>query len=111
MSKKRANRILIKLSGESLIGENNYGIELDTVNRILKDLRSLKKYKNAKRYKNISYKKYLSKNLRVLDSAALSISRDNEIPIKIFSIKRKNCFKSVYNDKEKYSVIGNVWSN
>ena len=43
MTKKRLDRILIKLSGESLMGKENYGIELNTVNRIAKDLISLKK--------------------------------------------------------------------
>ena len=43
MSKKRLDRILIKLSGESLMGKENYGIELSTVNRIASDLLSLKK--------------------------------------------------------------------
>ena len=41
-------------------------------------------YKKAKRFKKMSYENYLSKNLKVLDSAAVSIARDNEIPIKIF---------------------------
>ncbi len=68
-----------------------------------------KKYKNANRLKSISYSKYLSKNLKALDSAAVSIARDNDIPIKIFSILRKNCFKNVYNKKEKYSeIVSNV---
>ena len=67
-----------------------------------------KKYKNAKRLKKVSYSDYLSKNLKVLDSAAVSISRENNIPIKIFSILKKNCFKNVYNKKEKYSEIIDV---
>lgn len=67
-----------------------------------------KKYKNAKRFKTITYDKYLSRNLKILDSAAVSIARDNEIPVKIFSILRKNCFKNVYNNKEIYSEIRNV---
>ena len=70
-----------------------------------------KKNKSAKRFKTISYDDYLSKNLKVLDSAAVSIARDNNIPIKIFSILRKNSFKSVYNNKHKFSVIENVWDN
>ena len=46
MPKKRLNRILIKLSGESLMGKGKYGIELNTVNRIASDLLSLKKLNN-----------------------------------------------------------------
>ena len=67
-----------------------------------------KKHKNVKRFKAISYDNYLLNNLRVLDAAAVSIARDNNIPIKIFSILRKNCFKNVYNNKQKYSEIVNV---
>ena len=65
-------------------------------------------YLISKRFKKISYENYLLKNLKVLDSAAVSIARDNEIPIKIFSILRNNCFKNVYNNKQQYSEICNV---
>ena len=67
-----------------------------------------KKHKKVKRLNKISYNEYLTNNLKVLDSAAVSIARDNNIPIKIFSILPKNCFKNVYNNKSKYSEIGNV---
>jgi uridylate kinase len=40
-----------------------------------------------------------------MDSAAISVARENKIPIKIFSILEKNCFKKVYNDKTNYSEI------
>ncbi len=239
MASKKLNRILIKLSGESLMGKNTYGIELNTVNRIAKDLATLKKEnvqicvvigggnifrglaasangmdranadymgmlatvmnslalqnsleqikietrvmsafpiqsicetyirrrairhmeksrlvicaagtgnpyfttdtasalraaelecnviykatqvdgiydkdpkknKNAKKINKISYNEYLSKNLKVLDTAAVSIARENKIPIKIFSILKKNCFKNIYNDNDSYSEILNV---
>ena len=67
-----------------------------------------KKNKDVKRFQSISYIDYLSKNLKVLDSAAVSIARENSIPIKIFSILRKNCFINVYNNKDKYSEIADV---
>ena len=41
MSKKRIDRILIKLSGESLMGNEKYGISIDTVNAIAKNLNNL----------------------------------------------------------------------
>jgi uridylate kinase len=61
--------------------------------------------KNAKRLKKITYGEYLLQNLKVMDSAAISVARENKIPIKIFSILEKNCFKKVYNDKTNYSEI------
>lgn len=70
--------------------------------------RDPKIYKTANKFDVLSYKQYLSKNLKVIDSAAVAIARDNNIPIKIFSILGNNCFKKVYNNKQKYSVIRDV---
>ena len=64
-----------------------------------------KKFRKAKKYSTISYTTYLSKNLAVMDSAAISIARENKIPIRIFSILEKNCLKKVYNNKLKFSEI------
>ena len=64
-----------------------------------------KKFRKAKKYSTISYTTYLSKNLAVMDSAAISIARENRIPIRIFSILEKNCLKKVYNNKQKFSEI------
>ena len=41
MSNNKERRILIKLSGESLMGDENYGIELKTVDRVAKNIKSL----------------------------------------------------------------------
>ena len=67
-----------------------------------------KKNKNAKKYKKISYNKYLSDNLRIMDSAAISVARENKIPIRVFSILEKDCFKGVYNNSLNYSEINDV---
>ena len=67
-----------------------------------------KKNKGAKKYKNISYNKYLSDNLAVMDSAAISVARENNIPIRIFSVLEKNCFKNAYDKKINFSEISNV---
>ena len=64
-----------------------------------------KKFRKAKKYSTISYTTYLSKNLAVMDSAAISIARENKIPIRIFSILEKNCLKKVYNNRLKFSEI------
>ena len=64
-----------------------------------------KKFRKAKKYSTISYTTYLSKNLAVMDSAAISIARENRIPIRIFSILEKNCLKKVYNNRLKFSEI------
>ncbi len=63
------------------------------------------KYKNTKKFKNITYQEYLSKNLKVMDSAAITVARDNNIPIRVFSILQNNPFTKVYNNKISFSEI------
>ena len=41
MKNKKIKRILIKLSGESLMGNDNYGIELKTVDKLAKNIQAL----------------------------------------------------------------------
>ena len=64
-----------------------------------------KKYSKTDKIKNISYQKYLSKNLKVMDSSAITVARDNNIPIRVFSILQNNCFTKVYKNKSSYSEI------
>jgi len=45
-----------------------------------------KKKKSAKRYRKLSYHEVLSKNLKVMDTAAVALARENEVPILVFSI-------------------------
>ena len=43
-----------------------------------------------------------------MDSAAISVARENKIPIRVFSILEKDCFKAVFKDTLNYSEISNV---
>ena len=64
-----------------------------------------KKFKNAKKYDKISYKKYLNDNLKVMDSSAISVAKDNNIPIIVFSILEKDCLIKTYVGKNKSTEI------
>jgi len=64
-----------------------------------------KKFKNAKKYDKISYKKYLNDNLKVMDSSAITVAQDNNIPIIVFSIAEINCLIKTYNGKNKFTEI------
>ncbi|GGY54374.1 UMP kinase [Parvularcula lutaonensis] len=46
-----------------------------------------KKDPNAERFEEITYKEILSKDLQVMDQAAVSLTRENKIPIVVFSLK------------------------
>ena len=45
------------------------------------------KYSNAKKYKYLTYDKVIRDNLRVMDMTAITLCKENNIPIKVFSIK------------------------
>ena len=62
-------------------------------------------YKEANKFEKITYSEVLSKNLRVLDSSAVSLARDNNIPIIVFSIKENNGFLNILNGKGSYSIV------
>ena len=64
-----------------------------------------KKFKNAKKYKNISYKKFLNDNLKAMDSSAITVAENNNIPIIVFSIAEKNCLIKTLSEKNKYTRI------
>ena len=62
-------------------------------------------YNEAIKFDKITYSEVLSKNLRVLDSSAVSLARDNNIPIIVFSIKENNGFLNILKGKGSYSVV------
>ena len=44
-------------------------------------------YSNAKKYEHLTYDKVIQDNLRVMDMTAITLCKENNIPIKVFSIK------------------------
>ena len=60
---------------------------------------------DAIKFDKISYSEVLSKNLRVLDSSAVSLARDNNIPILVFSIKENNSFLNIIEGKVNCSIV------
>jgi uridylate kinase len=64
-----------------------------------------KKDPNAKRYDRLSYMDVLAKDLRVMDASAISLARENHIPILVFSIQNKGGFADVIRGVGKYTII------
>ncbi len=60
----------------------------------------------AKRYDRLTYIDVLSKNLRVMDSTAVSLCMDNELPIIVFDLNRPGNMKRVVEGKELGTWIG-----
>jgi uridylate kinase len=64
-----------------------------------------KKVKNAKRYDALSYKDVLTNDLEVMDASAISLARENGIPILVFSIHTPGAFAEVIMGRGKSTII------
>ena len=64
-----------------------------------------KKNNDAKKFESISFDEVLANNLKVLDSSAVSLARDNNIPIIVFSIQENDSFLNVIKGKGSYSIV------
>jgi len=65
-----------------------------------------KKDPAAQRYENLSYQEVLARDLRVMDASAISLMRDNQIPIVVFSIRERGNFLKVLRGEGVYTTIG-----
>ncbi len=53
------------------------------------------KYPDAKKFNEISYIDVIKKNLKVMDSTAITLCMDNNLPIIVFNIKKTDNIKNV----------------
>ncbi len=66
-----------------------------------------KKNPDAERYDRVTYMDVLTKDLKVMDATAISLARDNNIPIVVFSILEKGGFGQVVQNKGNYTIVTN----
>ncbi|NPV03297.1 MAG: UMP kinase [Syntrophaceae bacterium] len=64
------------------------------------------KHAGAKMYKTISYTEALARDLRVMDATAISLCRENGIPIRVFNIAKRGNIKSVICGKSVGTTVG-----
>ena len=53
------------------------------------------KYKDAIKYNKISYDKVLGDNLRIMDLTAITLCKENNLPIRVFDIKQSGHLKDI----------------
>ncbi len=59
----------------------------------------------AKRYDTLSYMQVLTDDLKVMDAAAVSLARENNIPILVFSIEDPGGFERVLRHEGKFTIV------
>lgn len=64
-----------------------------------------KTHPDAERYDALSFMDVLSRDLRVMDASAISLCRDNDIPIIVFSIHKKGQFVKALQGQGPATVI------
>jgi uridylate kinase len=60
---------------------------------------------DAKRYEELTFKDVLVQDLKVMDSSAITLARDNNIPIAVFSIQEKGAFAQVVQGQGRFTLI------
>ena len=63
------------------------------------------KIKGAKRYDELSYLDVLSRDLKVMDAPAISLARENSIPILVFSIQKSGILAEVVRGNGLHTLI------
>lgn len=64
-----------------------------------------KKDPNAVRYEKLTYMDVLSRDLQVMDQAAIALARENDIPILVFSIHTPGNFAAVMSGKGPCTIV------
>ena len=63
------------------------------------------KYKNATMFKSLKYMQVLEKELEIMDSTAISLCKDNNIPICVFNLFKKNKIKKIIEGKKIGTIV------
>lgn len=64
-------------------------------------------HKDAKHFKKISYSDILSKNLRIMDMTAITLCKENNLPIRVFDVNGKGNLKEILSGQEIGSLVSN----
>lgn len=60
---------------------------------------------DAKRYRNLSFDEAIHKNLKVMDATALTLCRDQKLPLGVFSIFKTGALKRIVKGEEEGTLV------
>ena len=64
-----------------------------------------RKHPNAERYVTLTYLDMLARDLAVMDAAAISLARENKLPIVVFNIHEPGAFTAVMKGEGKFTTV------
>jgi len=62
-------------------------------------------FPNAKKYQSLSFDEAINKNLKVMDATALTLCRDQKLPLNVFSIFKAGALKRVVEGENEGTLI------
>ena len=63
------------------------------------------KYEDAKLFKELTYNEVLSKELKVMDTTAVVLCKENNIPLRVFNMLKKGSLMSIINGENTGTII------
>jgi uridylate kinase len=66
-----------------------------------------RKAADATRYKRLTFDEAIVKNLKVMDATALTLCRDQKLPISVFSIFKPGAIKRVISGEDEGTLVHN----
>jgi uridylate kinase len=60
---------------------------------------------DAERFEALTYQEVLSRNLKVMDTAAIALARDNRIPVIVFSIRTEGALPEVLKGQGRFTIV------
>jgi uridylate kinase len=64
-----------------------------------------RKKPDAERYETLTYLDMLARDLAVMDAAAISLCRENKLPIVVFNIHEDGAFTAVMRGEGKFTTV------
>jgi uridylate kinase len=64
-----------------------------------------RRHPDAKRYEQLTYHEVLAQDLAVMDAAAISLARENGLPIVVFNIHAAGAFAKVMRSEGRFTTI------
>ena len=60
---------------------------------------------DAIKYKNLSYKEVIDKELKVMDLTAMTLCKENDLPVVVFDVGKEGSLINIFNNKEEGTII------
>jgi uridylate kinase len=60
---------------------------------------------DAERFEKLTYQDVLARNLKVMDTAAIALARDNRIPVIVFSIRTEGALPEVLKGQGRFTIV------